>query len=120
MALLSLCPHARCPLGGSAVTAHPSMSALTGVLLAGSGVSGLVEHLKPLGGLTVYFVDAANEYAVPVLVAVPLGLLVLCALGARWLTRRGTSSGRPFESDASGPSVCQDDRSARAQGWGHS
>jgi hypothetical protein len=93
---------------------------MTGVLITGSGVPTLIEQLKPVGGLAVYFIDTAHDYGVPVLVAVPLALLVLCALAGRWLTRRGSSSGRPFESDEPGPPMCHREGSVRAQGWGHS
>jgi hypothetical protein len=101
------------------VTPHPFVSGVTGVLTTASGVPTLIEHMKPVGGLAVYFIDTAHDYGVPVLVAVPLALLVLCALAGRWLTRRGWS-GHPFESDEPVPPVCHGEGSVRAQGWGHS
>jgi hypothetical protein len=105
MGLLSLCPWNACPEAG-----HRLVTGMSEVLRSRAGVVGVMDHLMPMSALTVILVEATRHYGTPVLVAVPAALVVLCFVTAKWLTRKDSSSWRPFERDPSEPRVCDCER----------
>jgi hypothetical protein len=76
---------------------------LTGPLIAGgSGFLRLIRQFSPIG-VAFMSVDVARDYGVPVLVAVPGALLVLCTLGVRWIAGSVSSTVGPFDSSDAQP-----------------
>lgn len=62
-------------------------------LFTGTELLRLVKNMVPIGAGPFLFVDGVRDYAVPILIAIPGALVVLCVLLFRFLTRSTPSVG---------------------------